>query len=294
LDHGDFLGKCDKYGDLRDEKDPKLKITSPKKNEQVEGPTVMMITGTASDDLSGIKKVLVKIDNGQFEEADFDSNTGTWKFTTGQLEPGKHKAKAKAVDNANNSEKDSVKFKVVATSNENEINIRIDSRSDDAEQKNNRVKTTSSDLDLNEEHFVGLRFNDVNIPIGATINSAHVTFTVEDKNGDKGNSVVIIFAQDSDNAPTFSKSDNNISNRLPTTSTIEWDIPKWNKRGDNGAAQTTPDISDLIQEVVNRSGWLQGNSIVIIFDKFQGGNDRDAVSYDKDRKDAALLHIEFT
>jgi len=149
-------------------------------------------------------------------------------------------------------------------------------------------------LDLNEEHFVGLRFNDVDIPKGSIITSAHVTFTVEDKNGDKGNSVVKIFAQDSDNAQTFSNSDNNISNRPMTTANVEWDISKWKKRGDSDAAQTTPNIADLIQEVVDRSGWSKDNSIVIIFEKHDGGNDRDAVSYDKSRKDAARLHIEFS
>jgi len=162
-----------KYEELCDKKKPKIKITSPNKNEEVEGPTVM-ITGTASDDLSGIKQVLVRIDKGSYEEADFDKNTGTWKFTTGPLDPGKHKVTAKAEDKANNFKRDSVKFKVVASSDENGINIRIDSRSDDAEQKNKRVKTTSKDLDLNEEDLVGLRFNDVDIPKGSTITSAFV------------------------------------------------------------------------------------------------------------------------
>jgi len=282
-----------KYEELCDKKKPKIKITSPNKNEEVEGPTVM-ITGTASDDLSGIKQVLVRIDKGSYEEADFDKNTGTWKFTTGPLDPGKHKVTAKAEDKANNFKRDSVKFKVVASSDENGINIRIDSRSDDAEQKNKRVKTTSKDLDLNEEDLVGLRFNDVDIPKGSTITSAFVVFTVEDKKGDSRKSVVKIYAQDSNDAPTFSKSNNNISDRPKTTANVEWDIPKWNKRGDSGSAQTTPDISDLIQKVIDRSGWSKGNSIVIIFEEHEGGKDRDAISYDKSRKDAALLHVEFS
>ena len=112
LDHGDFLGICDKYGEIRDKKDPKIKITFPEKKQEVEGPTVM-ITGTASDDLSGIKKVLVRIDNGQYKEADFDSNAGTWKFTTGELDPGKHKVKVKAEDNADNIKRAHVKFVVI-------------------------------------------------------------------------------------------------------------------------------------------------------------------------------------
>ena len=210
------------------------------------------------------------------------------------MDLGKHKVTAKAEDKANNSKRDKVKFKFISSSDENGINIRIDSRSDDAEQKNKRVKTTSKDLDLNEEDLVGLRFNDVDIPKGSTITSAFVVFTVEDKKGDSGKSVVKIFAQDSNDAPTFTKSDNNISNRPMTTANVEWDIPKWNKKGDSSAAQTTPDISDLIQEVIDRSGWSEGNSVVIIFEEHEGGKDRDAISYDKSRKDAALLHVEFS
>ena len=99
-----YEGECDK-------KKPKIKITSPKKKENVPGPTVM-ITGTASDKESGIKKVLVRVDRGSYEEADFDPNTGTWKFTI-DLEPGKHKATAKATDNVGNMKRDKVKFTVV-------------------------------------------------------------------------------------------------------------------------------------------------------------------------------------
>jgi len=291
--NGDRCPIKHKYGELCDKKKPKVKITSPDKNEEVEGPTVM-ITGTASDDLSGIKIVKVRIDKGSFEDADFDKDTGTWKFTTGILSDGKHKVTAKAEDKANNSKRTNSKFIVVSSSDENGINIRIDSRSDDAEQKNKKVKTTSKDLDLNEQDLVGLRFNDVDIPQGSTITKAFVVFTVKDKKGDSGKSVVKIFAQDSNDASTFSKSNNNISDRPKTSENVKWDIPKWNKRGDNGAAQTTPDISDLIQEVINRSGWSKGNSIVIIFEEDEGKKDRDAVSYDKSPKDAALLHVEFS
>jgi len=112
LDHGDSLGICDKYGEIQDKKNPKIKITFPEKKQEIEGPTVM-ITGTASDDHSGIKKVLVRIDNGQYKEADFDSNAGTWKFTTGELDPGKHKVKVKAEDNADNIKRAHDKFVII-------------------------------------------------------------------------------------------------------------------------------------------------------------------------------------
>jgi len=70
-----------------------------------------MITGTASDELSGIKKIDVKVDRGPFMEASFGG--GVWEITIG-LDPGKHKLTVKAVDNANNFKRDHVKFTLIS------------------------------------------------------------------------------------------------------------------------------------------------------------------------------------
>jgi len=94
-----------------DKKDPKIKITSPKKNAKVDAPVT--ITGTASDKETGIKSVMVRIDDGLYMPADFDKDTGTWTFTTGVLADGEYKATAKAVDFGNNEKTKSVKFEVV-------------------------------------------------------------------------------------------------------------------------------------------------------------------------------------
>lgn len=99
-----YEGKCDKQK-------PKLKITSPKNKQKVPG-TEIMITGTASDKISGIDEVLVKIDRHSFQKANYDKNSGTWKITK-DLNNGWHIAIAKAVDNVGNVKRDFVFFKVV-------------------------------------------------------------------------------------------------------------------------------------------------------------------------------------
>jgi len=109
----DKKNKCPKkhkYSDTCDNKKPKVKITSPEKKEKVAGPAVM-ITGTASDEISGIKKIVVKVDRGPFMETSFDGNV--WEITI-DLDPGKHKITVKAVDNANNKKRDHVKFTVIS------------------------------------------------------------------------------------------------------------------------------------------------------------------------------------
>ena len=96
-----------KYDGEKDKQDPKIKITFPKNKDNVSGPIV--ITGTASDKKSGIDKVQVKVDGGSYQDAIFSG--GTWTFSA-SLSPGMHKVTAKAVDNANNSERDQVQFTV--------------------------------------------------------------------------------------------------------------------------------------------------------------------------------------
>jgi len=100
-----------KYEGVCDKKKPKIKIDSPKKNKEVAGPTVT-ITGTATDKETGIKSVMVRVDDGEYMPATFDPDTGEFTFTTGELASGKHKATVKATDFVDNEKRKSVKFKV--------------------------------------------------------------------------------------------------------------------------------------------------------------------------------------
>ena len=100
-----------KYNEICDKKKPEVDITFPEKRDKVSGDDPIMIT--ASDDLSGIKKVLVKVDRGSYEEAVFDSDSGTWKFPIDDLDNGRHFVFAKAIDNVGNTKRDFVFFTIV-------------------------------------------------------------------------------------------------------------------------------------------------------------------------------------
>jgi hypothetical protein len=58
-------------------------------------------------------------------------------------------------------------------------------------------------------------------------------------------------------------------------------------------SQATPNLSPVIQEIINQSGWTSGNSLVIII---TGGKTvkRVAESFEGDAAGAPLLHIEYT
>jgi hypothetical protein len=61
--------------------------------------------------------------------------------------------------------------------------------------------------------------------------------------------------------------------------------------GEAGLDQQTPDVSSVIQEIVNRPGWTSGNSLVIII---TGTGKRVADSYNGNQAGASTLHVEYT
>src|SRR3990170_1535070 len=193
-------------------------------------------------------------------------------------------------------------FQIIASkkTSHNGINVRISLSSDDAEQltNGNMDLDDKSDLDIAENH-VGLRFQNISIPPGATITKAYIQFTVEKdeekydgKDGKKDSASVIIFAENVANAETFSKSESDITNRETTDASVNWSIHEWKKHKNHGKEQKTPDISSLVQEVINKNNWSKGNSIAFML-LINNPGDRDALTYDGNPKKSARLHIEF-
>jgi len=164
--------------------------------------------------------------------------------------------------------------------------------SDDAEEP--PVDLDSSDLELVDEDSsnqqVGLRFQNILIPQGATIQSASIQFTTDDDDTDSGATSLVLHGQDDDNASTFTVTPGDISSRTKTAANVPWSPPAWNNVGESGPAQLTPDISSVLQEIVSRPGWSSGNSLAIII---TGTGERTAEVYEDDPNTAAVLSITF-
>ncbi len=176
---------------------------------------------------------------------------------------------------------------------EETIEVRISNGSDDAEERiSGSVSRSSSDLELvfdaGGNQTVGLRFAGANIPAGATITDAYVQFKADEINSENTN--LVIHAEATDNASEFKSKSLNISSRPTTTSSVTWSPPSWNIKGVAGAAQKTPDLSSVIQEVINRPGWTSGNALALII---TGTGERTAESYEGDAAGAPLLHVSY-
>lgn len=176
---------------------------------------------------------------------------------------------------------------------------------DDAEEHLNdgSMDLTSSDLELGNEdssgddpQLVGLRYVSVDIPVGATINSASIQFTVDEDDKTADPASFGIFGELSPNVAEFTDEAGNLSGRDSTSTVVEWlDVPSWTGQiGEAGANQLTPDLSAIVQEIVDQPGWAAGNALAIsigaLSDEFSGAN-RTAEAFDGP---APVLTVNFT
>ena len=172
------------------------------------------------------------------------------------------------------------------------IEVRVSASSDDAEERSaGRMRLTSSDLELvydGVDQMVGMRFNGMSIPQGAIIVNAYVQFQADETHS--GPTSLTIHGEDVDNALTFTNSRGNISSRIRTSVGVTWTPSAWTTRGEAGPDQRTTEIGSIIEEIVNRSDWSSGNSMVIII---TGTGERVAESYNGDQTGAPMLHVEY-
>ena len=94
----------------------------------------------------------------------------------------------------------------------------------------------------------------------------------------------------SDNASAFGSSSGDITSRPMTGASASWNPPGWNNVGEAAAGQRTPDLSAIVQEIVDRGGWSSGNALVFVI---TGSGARVAESWDGSPAQAPELVIEY-
>jgi hypothetical protein len=119
---------------------------------------------------------------------------------------------------------------------------------------------------------VVLNFTDLEIPPGAVLRRAHVTFT---SSADQDDQVTLSIAAVTDGEET---------------EPVTWAPAPWGA-GERGAYQQTPDLSRLITEAV-ASGWTAGEPLTLVLTAVGPGG-RSATAFDEDSAAAPTLRLEF-
>ena len=164
---------------------------------------------------------------------------------------------------------------------------RVIASDDDAEESSSgAMNLTSSDLELVQEattQTIGIRFRALAIPKGATISSAEIEFEIDEPAS--GTTHLTLRGEATDNALSFGSSAHNISSRATTAASVSWSsvaAPAVD------AKLTTPDLTSLVQEIVNRPGWVSGHSLAFIL---TGSGKRVVESYNGETGAAPKLKI---
>ncbi len=132
----------------------------------------------------------------------------------------------------------------------------------------------SSDLDLGYDYEpqcwngIGLQYVGLGIPQGAPINSAKLTFTVDGDQDPQASNDFTIFGEAADNASPFNYLDEaynpivpfDISGRARTSASTAWSPTD----PAVGVTIDTPDLTGIIQEIVNRPGWSDDNRLTLV------------------------------
>ena len=134
---------------------------------------------------------------------------------------------------------------------------------------NGQMSLSSSDLEFGRadgwqgqaEQISGLLFNNIVIPAGASITEAFIEFTADESNS--GSISIDIFAELNVDPDQFSSASSNISGRSKTEGKVTWTPGAWS----TSQVYKSPDLSVLVQELVNQEGWQAGNPMAFILQR---------------------------
>lgn len=172
------------------------------------------------------------------------------------------------------------------------LDVPVRAGTDDAEQKSGSTATVGDDLELTTDgttvQTVGLRFTGVAVPKGAKITNAYVQFQADEVTTAAAN--LTVAGQAADNPATFTTVSKDVSNRPRTAASVGWVPAPWTTVAARGVDQRTPNLAPVVQEIVNRSGWVSGNALALVI---TGTGTRTAESFEGGAARAPVLHLEF-
>ncbi|MBX9754252.1 MAG: pilus assembly protein PilY, partial [Pseudomonadaceae bacterium] len=128
-----------------------------------------------------------------------------------------------------------------------------------------------------ETKSAALRFQDVGIPQGATIQTARIDFYPAAGNSVGDALTLKVQAQLANDASVITAAENVLGR--PKTSATAWVVPEW--QPDMPVTQVQgPSVVSQVQAVVNQGGWCGNNSMAFLLEPVSGNSIRTAFSYD--------------
>jgi len=183
------------------------------------------------------------------------------------------------------------------------LDLKITAGTNDAEEHLNAgMDVGSTDLEMPYEddgtpsatdpQLTCLRYN-VAVLKGAKISKAYVEFTCDETKGGTRPVNLIIEGQLAVNPPAFTTNAKDLTSRAPwTQAQVKWAVENWTTVGQKSR---TPDLSAILQEILNQAGWASGNALVLAFRDDPASPStgiRCADAYEDSTTTCPVLHIE--
>lgn len=128
---------------------------------------------------------------------------------------------------------------------------------DDLEQDSSGVVHDDSDgLNFGQE-LVAIRFQQVGIPEGSTIVSAHLEFRAESSSASETCALTITAEDTADADPVDIDTNSALSSLLQTGTSVDWSEEVWYAN----RYYQTPDLTDLITPLIEKNDWDSNSSI---------------------------------
>lgn len=112
-----------------------------------------------------------------------------------------------------------------------------------------------------QQALIGLRFEQVRIPRGATVTDARLIFTPA---ADAKRAMSwTIQAEKTGNSAAFAEADGDLSNRAKTSASQTWTLPDW----EEDKPVKSLDLTSVVKEVTDQAGWSGGNALTFLISR---------------------------
>jgi hypothetical protein len=173
--------------------------------------------------------------------------------------------------------------------------IAVQAGEDDAEEtvSSGAINLTSSDLELCYDGYaqlIGVRFQNIGIPVNSTVNSAYINFSAKDT--DNSTVDVNVAAHNVANSGPWSTTAFDISSRVLTAPVI-WSFDALAPWTAGVTVAQSPNLAGLVQQIIDLPGWSYNNSISFVLWNSSGDLDN-RNPYSSNGGTAPSLCIDFT
>lgn len=175
------------------------------------------------------------------------------------------------------------------------LDLQVGAGADDAHETDSDAQFSSGSLNVfadsnsatGSRWNAGFRFTNVTVAQGNTINVSYLTVVFPVAAEDSPDADILM--EDVDDAVSF-VTNADVTLRTRTTASVAWTATNLGQ-----TAVNSPSINAVVQEIVDRVGWVSGNDMVAFMDGRTGTNRFTSIrSYDGSTANAAKLHIEHT